>query len=212
MTSRPERDLSVPADEAEDERDGESAEGVAQEQEPLAEAAGESGSVEAAAEEILSDVAGLIAERDEYLAALQRTQADFANYRKRVVRQQEEQGERAVLDLVSKILPVLDTLDLAMVHLARQGDGEAGPGSEPSDEARALLQVRAQLLDTLAKEGLDRVDEVGVSFDPAVHDAVAHAEAEAGDGSAGQNVDEVMRSGYRWRGRTLRPAMVRVRG
>jgi molecular chaperone GrpE len=210
MTSRPERDLSGPADEAEDERDGESAEGIAEAQEPLA--AAESSPVEAAAEEILSDVAGLVAERDEYLAALQRTQADFANYRKRVVRQQEEQGERAVLDLVSKILPVLDTLDLAMVHLARQGDGEADPVGEPSDEARALLQVRAQLLDTLAKEGLDRVDEVGVTFDPAVHDAVAHAEAEAGDGSAGQNVDEVMRSGYRWRGRTLRPAMVRVRG
>ena len=64
------------------------------------------------------------------------------------------------------------------------------------------------LLDVLAKEGLERVDEAEVPFDPAVHDAVARAE---GDDTE-VVVDEVLRSGYRWRGQVLRPAMVRVRG
>jgi molecular chaperone GrpE len=62
---------------------------------------------------ILDDVAAVAAERDEYLQALQRLKADFENYRNRVLRQQEEQSRRAALDLVGKLLPVLDTLDLA---------------------------------------------------------------------------------------------------
>jgi len=132
------------------------------------------GVTEATAEElsseraILTDAAGLAAERDEYLGALQRLQADFENYRKRVLRQQQEQSARAALDLVGKMLPVLDTLDLARAHL---GGGNAG--AEASEEARALDQARSQLLDVLAKEGLERVDAVEVEFDPVVHDAVA---------------------------------------
>jgi len=132
------------------------------------------GAVEEAAQDIsseraiLSDTAGLAAERDEYLGALQRLQADFENYRKRVLRQQGEQSSRAALDLVGKMLPVLDTLDLARAHL---GGGDAG--AEASEEARALDQARSQLLDVLAKEGLERVDAVEVEFDPVVHDAVA---------------------------------------
>jgi len=161
---------------------------------------------------ILDDAAALAAERDEYLLALQRLQADFENYRKRVLRQQEEQSARAAVDLVGKLLPVLDTLDLARAHLAPGADGPEG------EEAKALDQARAQLLDALAKEGLDRVDQAGVPFDPVVHDAVAQAPADErsseGDGTDGGQpaVDEVMRAGYRWRGQVLRPAMVRVRG
>ena len=83
---------------------------------------------------ILADVAGLTAERDEYLAALQRLQADFANYRKRVLRQQEEQSARAALDLVGKLLPVLDTLDLARAHLGGSTERRrlgGGAGARP---------------------------------------------------------------------------------
>ncbi|MGH9007424.1 MAG: nucleotide exchange factor GrpE [Acidimicrobiales bacterium] len=158
----------------------------------------------AAAEEILTDVVALTQERDEYLAALQRSQADFANYRKRVLRQQEEQGGRAALDLVTKLLPMLDNLDLAVAHLDKEGD-------EDSTLAKTLRQTRAQLIETLAKEGLERVDAEGVDFDPSIHDAVAHAEAAEGDDPSSR-VEEVLRSGYRWRGQTVRPAMVRVRG
>lgn len=139
-------------------------------------------------------------ERDEYLGALQRTQADFENYRKRIARQQQEQSARASADLVAKLLPVLDTLDLAQAH-----QGETGADTE---DAKALNAARAMLLDLLAKEGLERVDQADVPFDPLVHDAVARAEGESGE----VVIDEVLRSGYRWKGQVLRPAMVRVRG
>ncbi len=145
----------------------------------------------------------LTRQRDEYLAALQRTQADFENYRKRIARQQDEQSARASADLVTKLLPVLDTLDLAEAHLNESLD--------VSEDGKALRAARSMLNDILAKEGLERVDQAGVLFDPTRHDAVAHSEAEDGD-DGGTVVEEVMRSGYRWKGHALRPAMVRVRG
>jgi molecular chaperone GrpE len=246
MTSRGEHDLSAPGGEVD--AIGEAVEGT-EERGPGSDGAGslldegsgqtrepehpetseEAGSASAevdqvaqASEAILTDVAALTAERDEYLAALQRSQADFANYRKRVLRQQEELGARAVSDLVRKLLPVLDTLDLALAHLATarddrctQDSAEAGAAPERQvAEVDALQQARSQLLDTLVKEGLERVDAVGVVFDPAIHEAVAHVDSEGappGD-EHGPTVAEVMRPGYRWRGQTLRAAMVRVRG
>ena len=129
---------------------------------------------ETAVEEILTDVVALTAERDEYLAALQRAQADFANYRKRVLRQQEEQGSRAALDLVAKLLPVLDTLDLAVAHLDKTDEAD-----EPSTESSTLRQARALLIDTLAKEGRARLDgRRGVALGL----SLARPDAEAGHG------------------------------
>jgi molecular chaperone GrpE len=145
----------------------------------------------------------LARERDEYLLALQRTQADFENYRKRIARQQEEQAARASQHLVDKLLPVLDALDLAENHLKDSLDVSEG--------AKALHASRAMLLDILSREGLERVDQPEVPFDPSVHDGVAHADGEGGPGGETM-VEEVMRSGYRWKGQVLRPAMVRVRG
>ena len=145
----------------------------------------------------------LARERDEYLRALQRTQADFENYRKRITRLQEEQAARAAANLVEKLLPVLDTLDLAEAHL--------NESLEVSESGKALRAARAMLMDILSKEGLERVDQAEVPFDPSVHDAVAHCEGDGGEG--GQTmVEEVLRSGYRWKGQGLRAAMVRVRG
>jgi molecular chaperone GrpE len=151
-------------------------------------------------EEEVDPMVKLEHERDEYLLALQRTQADFENYRKRIQRMQDEQSARAATALVGKLLPVLDTLDLAQAH---QTEASAG-----SDDAKALTAARSMLLDTLGKEGLERVDEASVPFDPAVHDAVARTEGEGSE----EVIDQVLRSGYRWRGQVLRPAMVSVRG
>jgi molecular chaperone GrpE len=136
-------------------------------------------------------------QRDEYLDALQRLQADFENYRKRVARSSMDAADRAAGEVVVKMLPVLDAFDLAAQHFS----------SAPSEEAEALDQARGLLLDALAKEGLQRIDTVGVEFDPQVHDAVAHVE-----GPDGPVVDQVLRAGYRWKGSVLRPAMVKVRG
>jgi molecular chaperone GrpE len=106
-------------------------------------------------------------------------------------------ADRAAGEVVVKMLPVLDAFDLAAQHFS----------SAPSEEAEALDQARGLLLDALSKEGLERIDAVGVEFDPQVHDAVAHVE-----GDDGPLVDQVLRAGYRWKGSVLRPAMVKVRG
>jgi len=141
---------------------------------------------------IKNDIARIAAERDDYLASLKRLQADFENYKKRILKQQTEHLERAAEGLVEKLLPVLDTFDLALAH----GEG--------------LDQVQSQLMAALEKEGLERIDPVGKPFDPNEHDAVAH---EPGDGEGGGPVvTEVMRNGYRWKGRLVRPAMVKVKG
>jgi molecular chaperone GrpE len=141
-------------------------------------------------------------ERDEYLLALQRVQADYENYRKRIARQQDELAARAAAGLVDKLLPVLDALDLAEAHLNETLD--------LTEDGKALRASRAQLMDILSREGLERIDQAGIPFDPTIHDAVAHSE---GDGSEGGTVvEEVLRSGYRWKGQELRAAMVSVRG
>jgi len=141
-------------------------------------------------------------ERDEFKDALQRLQADFENYRKRVARTTDEVVARSVADVVAKLLPVLDAFDLAQAHFATATTDEL-----ESVEAKALVQARSLLLDTLTKEGLDRIDQIGVPFDPTIHDAVAHV-----DGNGEQVVDDVMRAGYQWKGAVVRPAMVRVKG
>lgn len=144
------------------------------------------------------ELAAVERQRDEYLDSLRRLQADFENYRKRVLRQQTELLERAASDLVGKLLPILDTIDLALAHA--QGD--------PSSDG--LTQVATTAREALSREGLERLDPVGQPFDPAVHEAVAHEEA--AEESDKPQVSEVLRPGYRWKGQLLRPAMVKVTG
>ena len=149
----------------------------------------------------ISELAQVELQRDEYLDALQRLQADFENYRKRVARSSDDAAQRAAGALVSSLLPVLDALDLAAAHFA----------SSSGDEVAALHQSRSLLLDSLVKQGLERVADAEVVFDPQIHDAVAHVVGDD-DGDTTQVVDEVLRAGYRWKGNVLRPAMVRVKG
>jgi len=134
----------------------------------------------------------LTRERDEFLDALRRLQAEFENYKKRMLRQQTEHLERAGETLVVKLLPVLDAVDLARDH---------GAGDD-------LEQIAGALLDVLGKEGLERIDPVGELFDPTEHEAVQH---EPGDHDQ-PLVSGLMRAGWRWKGRVLRPAMVVVKG
>jgi molecular chaperone GrpE len=147
-------------------------------------------------EVVLSDLEVLAAERDGYYDQLLRTRADFENFRKRMVKQQTEHLERANEGLVAKLLDVLDVIDGAVAH---------GEGHE---------QVGARLVGLLRKEGLERIEPVGQEFDPNEADAVAHEPDSRGDGGADgmQIVSAVLRPGYRWKGRVVRPAMVKVKG
>jgi molecular chaperone GrpE len=152
-------------------------------------------------EEIVIDAAGgelerLTAERDEYLAHLQRTQAEFDNYRKRMLRDQTTHLERATAGLIEQLLPVLDAFELAL--------GSAGTDAERLRKGVEL--VYGELLGALEKAGLERIDAVGKPFDPEEHEAVMHVEDEGGE----PGVRDVVRTGYRLKGRVLRPAMVKV--
>jgi molecular chaperone GrpE len=144
---------------------------------------------EVTVEDLVADLERLAAERDEFLAVLQRTQADFENHRKQVQRRLDDEVVRRVGALVEGLLPVLDACDSALAH----GAAEVEP-------------VAGALLLALEKEGLRRLDPLGQPFDPAVAEAVVH---EPGDGGE-HVVSEVLRPGYEWQGRVLRPAMVKV--
>jgi molecular chaperone GrpE len=136
------------------------------------------------------------AERDEYLAHLQRTQAEFDNYRKRMLRDQTAHLERATANLIEQLLPVLDSFELAL--------GSAGTDVERLRKGVEL--VYGELLGVLEKAGLERIEAHGKPFDPAEHEAVMHVENEGGE----PGVRDVVRTGYRLKGRVLRPAMVKV--
>jgi molecular chaperone GrpE len=157
-------------------------------------------SLEDDATEAFDDRSEAERQRDDYLNALQRLQADFENYRKRVTRSSDDAATRAAGEIVAKLLPVLDAFDYAQAHFA----------DAQSAEAEALAQARGLLLDSLKREGLERIDDVDAVFDPQVHDAVAHVEGD--ETSSGPVVEDVLRAGYRWRGAVLRPAMVKVKG
>jgi len=127
----------------------------------------------------------------ELLGDLQRVQADFANYRKRALRDQESAGERAKAVVVGQLLPVLDDLDRARNH----GDLETSP----------LKAVADKLETALSGLGLAAFGVEGEPFDPSVHEAVQHE----GEGS-NPVIGHVMRRGYRLGEQVLRHALVGV--
>lgn len=155
---------------------------------------------EAVAEELTLEESA--AKADEYLQDLLRLKAEFENYRKRMVREQTEAISRASSGLISNLLEVMDDFELALVATeAISGEHEA--------VAKGIERVYAKLYDTLKKEGLERIDDQGVTFDASIHEAVAHDDAGSTDGDL--VVDEVFRSGYRIGPKVIRPAMVRVK-
>ncbi len=135
------------------------------------------------------DIAEVLSERDQFKDIAQRLQADFDNYRKRAAVQLAEEVDRATGRLAQAFLPVLDAAEAAYLR--------------HPDEVGPLLNV---LLSELKKHGLETLDLDGQPFDPEVAEAVAHEAGEGGD----ITVAEVLRSGYRWKGKTLRAAMVRT--
>ena len=135
------------------------------------------------------------AERDEYLALAQRTQADFENYRKRMGREVGAAENRGIAKVVKEILPALDTLELA---LQAAGEGEVADG---------FKLVRNEFLAALARVGIEPYSPEGEPFDPSVHEAMSQ---QPFDGVATGTVASVYQQGYRIDGTVLRPARVVV--
>jgi len=137
------------------------------------------------------DIALVVAERDEFRDTMLRVKAEFDNYRKRVAREQEELRERANENLAEKLLVVLDACEAAIGH----GSTDVEP-------------IAKMLSELLGSEGLVRLTPANEPFDPNLHDAVMHEEGDGGESI----VVETLRTGYQWKSRVLRPAMVKVKG
>lgn len=157
-----------------------------------AQPAGDTPPADAAPEAEADELARVSAERDEYLDTLRRVQAEFENFRKRVRRDQEAVADRAAAAVVDRLLPVLDAFDAARAH-----------------HPEALRPIEGVLHPALVALGVERIDPLGEPFDPEAHEAVA-VNIDNEQAAAGDTVVEVLRAGYRGRGRLLRPAMVRV--
>ena len=134
---------------------------------------------------------------DDRLDQLMRLKADFENFRKRELREKTELIERASFRIVEQLLPVLDDFDRAIDALRTHTDDEA--------LLRGLEIVLAQLRGVLENEGLERVLAEG-AFDPHEHEAVASVPGDVSE----PTVLEVVRPGYKLKGKTIRPALVQV--
>ena len=134
----------------------------------------------------------------EYRDHLQRLTAEFANYRKRVLKEQTRAVEMASEPLMRRLLEVLDEFELALMAAERKPDFDRF--------LHGVELVYAKLLETLLSEGLERIDAQGQPFDPSKHEALM----QSGDGEGEPVVADVLRQGYTLRGRVIRPAGVKV--
>jgi len=150
---------------------------------------------EAAAEPVEVDIESLLSERDQFKDIALRLQADFDNYRKRAASQRSDEIERLTGKFAEALLPVLDACEAAFSHGA--------DGVEP---------IWSQLIGVLQRQGLEATNPEGKQFDPTEAEAVLHEPADPAQEPGHPVVSEVLRTGYKWKGRTLRPAMVKVRG
>lgn len=149
--------------------------------------------------EELDAVAEVQRERDEYLDHLRRERAEFENFRKRATRERMDALDRGAEQVVSNLLHVLDTFGFAL----------AAAKDHPEDQlAKGVEMVYAELVSTLKQAGLEEVEGVGSHFDPLHHEAMMQVEAE--EPVDEPTVVEVLRPGYRFKGRVLRPASVKV--
>jgi molecular chaperone GrpE len=155
--------------------------------------------------ELIAELDGVEAQRDEYLDDLRRSHADFENYRKRVVRDGALQREVGRGDVVTALLDVLDDLDRVVAAAAELDAAALAPDIAAVSSGVQLVAEKARR--ALEGLGVERVDTAGVPFDPTVHDAVQQIQ---GEDATGPTVHQVLRPGYRIPDRVLRPAMVVV--
>lgn len=144
------------------------------------------------------EVKKLSADLEELRQSLIRHQADFANYRRRAEKENKESFQRATARVIEGLIPVIDGFEHALA---------AHREAEYESYRKGFELIYKQLLDNLARLGVERVEPLGKSFDPHLHQAMDRAETiEHADGT----ILAVYQPGYIYHGRVLRPAMVRV--
>lgn len=145
-----------------------------------------------------AETAKLTADLEELRQTLLRRQADFENYKKRLEKERFEDNKRATARVVENLIPVIDGFEHALA---------AHREAEYENYRKGFELIYRQLLDNLAKLGVERIEPVGKPFDPHLHQALDRAEtADHADGT----ILQVFQPGYLFHGRVLRPAMVRV--
>jgi molecular chaperone GrpE len=183
--------------EAEQEEEEESEEDPPVTAEQVSAAAGDEEQGES--EAIAADLASIRSEAAGYLDDLRRLQAEFDNYRKRMLREQTNRVAAASQALVSRLLPVLDNFELAISSAEQSRDFDR--------MLKGVEMVFGELREVLRNEGLSAIEAEGKPFDPACHEAVVAVEE---DGAEVGTVLDVVRTGYEFQGKVLRPAMVKV--
>lgn len=150
--------------------------------------------------EVTAERDKLSQEKDELLQLLQRRQADFENARRRAEKERSESFEFAAMEVVGAILPIVDDFERALKA--------AGAAEGPlADYAKGMELIYQRLMETLRKLGLEPMEAAGKAFDPALHHAV---QREPVEGVEQETVLEEFQRGYYFKGRLLRPAMVKV--
>jgi len=145
-----------------------------------------------------AEMAKLTADLEELRQSMLRSQADFANYRKRIEKERSEDSKRATARVLEGLIPVIDGFEHALA---------AHREAEYENYRKGFELIYKQLLDNVAKLGVERIDPVGKAFDPHLHQAMDRTETtQEKDGT----ILQVFQPGYVFHGRVLRPAMVRV--
>lgn len=161
-------------------------------------AAGETGANGAAADDgVTPELDAIAAERDEYLDQLQRSRAEFVNYRRRTEQERAQARELANRALLAQLLPVVD--DFARAVESIPDDRRETPW------VQGIALIERKLWGVLERQGVSIVEALGQPFDPAEHEAIASDE-----GSAADTVVEIYQPGYRLGTTLLRPAIVKV--
>jgi molecular chaperone GrpE len=158
----------------------------------------EAKAVEADSAKADAEMAKLMADLEGLRQSMLRSQADFANYRKRIEKERFEDSKRATARVIEGLIPVIDGFEHALA---------AHREAEYESYRKGFELIYKQLLDNITKLGVQRIDPVGKPFDPHLHQAMDRTETtEHADGL----ILETFQPGYVFHGRVLRPAMVRV--
>ena len=145
-----------------------------------------------------AEVGKLAKDLEDLRQTLLRRQADFDNYRKRVEKERSEDSRRTTARLIEALIPVIDSFDQALASHREP---------EYANYRKGFELIHKQLLDNIAKLGAERIEPLGMTFDPHLHQAMDRTETTNEDEGT---ILQVFQPGYVFHGRVLRPAMVRV--
>lgn len=135
----------------------------------------------------------------DYLDKLQRSMAEFDNFRKRTNLEKASMYENGARDTIEKLLPILDNFERAILSTPEEDKSSA--------MFKGIDMIFNQMVETFKNMGVEEVAGVGETFDPNIHNAVLHID----DDSFGENVvAEVMQKGYKYKDKIIRPSMVKV--